>query len=236
MASLLLLGVLMLPAALGMLGLGIRTAEPSASKEGPTMFEGMYVLWRNVPLRATAVATGMGSIGAGVLPIAATLLSQERLTVDAGLMLSTMAVGALMGSLLYAAKPVGSGTPQWLVAIGTLMSVVPMTLLLATGSDAIALGLFAIGGMIRGPLGAAQFAVRERFSPEDVRTQVFTLSAGIKTTCAALGAALAGMFEHAGSASLIGVVVASNALAGILALVILKGKRASPQWRPADVG
>jgi hypothetical protein len=30
--------------------------------------------------------------------------------------------------------------------------------------------------------------------------------------------------------------VASNALAGILALVILKGKRASPQWRPADVG
>jgi hypothetical protein len=87
-----------------------------------------------------------------------------------------------------------------------------------TSSTPLALVLFAVAGTLGGPQGTAQFTVRDRFSPANVRTQVFTLSTSIKTTAAAVGAALAGLISGASPATLLLIAVGANVLGGAIAI------------------
>jgi homoserine kinase len=99
-----------------------------------------------------------------------------------------------------------------------LLTTIPVGLIIVTDSTAMALVLLALTGMLTGPQGAAQFTVRDRFSPPPVRTQVFTLSTSIKTTFAALGAALAGFISGAPPSVILGIAVAANLIGGGIAL------------------
>src|SRR5690606_28827248 len=139
----------------------------------------------------------LASISVGILPIAATLLSDTTFSVNAGVLLSTMAIGALIGSLTYASRPFGLEKPHVMLPFVTLATALPLALLTPVTNTPVALLLFALAGALGGPQGTAQFAVRDRFSPQNVRTQVFTLSTSLKTTFAALGAALAGLISGA---------------------------------------
>jgi homoserine kinase len=105
-----------------------------------------------------------------------------------------------------------------------------------TSSTILALALFVFAGALGGPQGSAQLSVRDRFSPSNVRTQVFTLSTSIKTTFAAIGAALAGVISGASPALLLLIAVSANVLGGLIAIFDLKagGWMKSPVSR--DVG
>ena len=216
--SLLLLSVLMLGAAANVLRLRIRHSEDRALIAAPSPAAGLKAIAGIVPLRSTVVATSLSSVGVGIVPLAATMLAIDTLSVNAGVMLSTMAVGSLVGSLAYAVRPFGAREPHRLVPFISIATALPIAVLAATSSTPVALVLFAVAGALGGPQGTAQFSVRDRFSPGNVRTQVFTLSTSIKTTDAAVGAARAGLISGASPATLLLIAVGANVLGGVIAI------------------
>lgn len=221
-ASLLLLSALMMCASGNVLRLKIKQQDDRALIAAPTPAEGFRAIATIVPLRSTVTATSMSSIGIGIIPVVATMLAIDTFSVNAGVMLSTMATGALIGSLAYAMRPFGTEEPHRLVPVITLVTAIPIAILAMTSSTILALALLAFAGALGGPSGTAQFSVRDRFSPSNVRTQVFTLSTSLKTTSAAIGAALAGLASGASPALLLLIAVSANLLGGLLAIFDLK--------------
>lgn len=222
LASLMLLAVMMALASLNILRLPIKHEEDRAVIAVPSPIDGFKALGMITPLRSTAVATSMASISTGILPVVATMLAATTFSVNAGVLLSTMAVGALIGSLSYAAKPFGMSRPHVLVPYVALGTAVPLALIAMITSTPIALFLFAFSGALGGPQGTAQFSVRDRFSPANVRTQVFTLSTSLKTTFAAIGAALAGLASGASPQVLLVIAVCCTVTGALIALVDLR--------------
>jgi hypothetical protein len=227
----------MLCAAGNVLRLKIKRHDNRALIAAPSPAEGFRAIARIAPLRSTVTATSLSAIGVGIIPIAATKLAMDTFSVNAGVMLSTMAIGALIGSLAYAMRPFGTEEPHRLVPVITLVTAAPIAILAMTSSTILGLALLAFAGALGGPSGTAQFAVRDRFSPSNVRTQVFTLSTSLKTTSAAMGAAVAGIASGASPALLLLIAVSANVLGGLLALFDLKagGWMSSPSPRDAAV-
>lgn len=223
MASLILLATMMMLAALIVLRLPIgKKKESRAVIAVPSPVDGFKALGSITPLRATVIATSLASISVGILPVAATMLADSTFSVNAGVLLSTMAVGALIGSLAYASRPFGTERPHVMLPFVTLTTAVPLAILTMTTSTPIALMLFAVSGALGGPMGTAQFSVRDRFSPQSVRTQVFTLSTSLKTTSAAVGAALAGLMSGASPHVLLIIAVCCTVAGALIALVDLR--------------
>lgn len=240
MASLILLSVLMLLAAMNVLRLPIKGNQDRAVIAVPSPVDGFKALGSITPLRSTVVATSMASISVGILPVVVTMLADSTFTVNAGVMLSTMAVGALIGSLGYAAKPFGTKRPHVMLPYVSLLTAVPLAIMIGVQSTVVALGLFMLAGILAGPQGTAQFSVRDRFSPPNVRTQVFTLSTSLKTTFSALGAALAGLASGASPQVLLAIAVSCTVTGGLVALLDLGkhgllGRSASSERESATI-
>ncbi len=225
LASVMILAALMLSASLTVTSIPMRRKGTAASLPVSSPLDGLKAIGTIVPLRSTATATSIANISNGVLPVAATLLAADRFSVNAGVLLSTMAVGALVGSLSYAARPFGTDKPELLVPVIALIVAIPIGFIALTGSTPLALVFFALAGFLGGPQGAAQFSVRDRFSPPPVRTQVFTLSTSLKTTFAALGSALAGFIAGAPPSVMLAIAVAANIIGGTIALADLARHR-----------
>src|SRR5690606_39384154 len=104
----------------------LRRKGTAASLPVSSPLDGLKAIGTIVPLRSTATATSIANISNGVLPVAATLLAADRFSVNAGVLLSTMAVGALVGSLSYAARPFGTDKPELLVPVIALIVAIPI--------------------------------------------------------------------------------------------------------------
>lgn len=222
LASLLFLAVIMVLASANVLRLKIDQPQERAVIAVPSPVDGFKAIGSITPLRTTVVATSLASVSNGILPVAVTMMAFDTINVNAGTMLSTMAVGALIGSVSYAARPFGTARPHVMLPFVTLITAMPILLLTTVTNTPLALGLFALAGALGGPQGTAQFSVRDRFSPTNVRTQVFTLSTSLKTTFAAIGAALAGMLSGLSASSLLYIAVSCTITGAILALIDLR--------------
>lgn len=220
--SLVLLAGMMMLASLSVLRLPITRKQDRAVIAVPSPIDGFKALGSITPLRSTVIATSLASISVGILPVAATMLADSTFSVNAGVLLSTMAVGALAGSLGYASRPFGTKRPHVMLPFVTLITAIPLAMMIPVQSTIVALILFAIAGVLSGPQGTAQFSVRDRFSPQNVRTQVFTLSTSLKTTSAAIGAALAGLASGASPQFLLGIAAFCTMTGAIIALADLR--------------
>lgn len=194
--------------------------DGSSDRPYPPLTRGIAVLWRDRTLRATTLSSSVGQMGAGALPLAAALLA-SRYHAAAGALLSASAVGALLGSLAYARRPIGAAAPERVVVGSLLATALPLAIVLQAPGFAIVLALFAGAGGLSGPLTSSLFVVRERRTPEEVRTQVFTLAAGLRVTAAALGAALAGFGARLGGEGLLLAIAACYLLAAGTGVVLL---------------
>lgn len=231
LASVLMLAALMIVASLTVRRIAMRRDVTASMRPLSSPLDGLKAIATIVPLRSTATATSIANISNGILPVAATLLAADRFSVNAGVLLSTMAVGALIGSLSFAAHPFGMDQPERLVPIVSMAVAIPIAFITITGSTPIAMVFFAMAGFLGGPQGAGQFAVRDRFSPPPVRTQVFTLSTSLKTTFAAMGAAFAGWISGAPPSLMLAIAVSANLLGGGVALLDLARNRSSATVR-----
>ncbi|XVU23413.1 hypothetical protein ACQPZJ_40140 [Actinoplanes sp. CA-054009] len=160
-------------------------------------------------------------LGVGALPLVAALLAGEAGRSElTGLVLSAGAAGGLITSLVLTRWPIRRRPPEWVVAVALAGAAVPFLLLIVVPAGWAGLPLFAIAGALGVPVSVAVFAVRDQESPPEIRTQVFTLGAGVKVTAAAAGAAVAGFAAPAGIVALLAGIAVCQAL-GALAVVVV---------------
>jgi MFS family permease len=191
--------------------------------------QGLAVLARTPVLRGVTVATAVGLGGSGLLTLAMPFWA-ERLGAGraaAGYLFAALEAGAIAGALV-AARPAAPWPPQRVVLAGIGLFGLVVTAWPLAPSFPAALGLVALAGLVEGPAFAATFATRQRWSPPELRGQIFTTAASVKLGAYAVGSALAGpVLARAGVG---GILVAAGAvqLLGV-ALGAAAGARGSAQ-------
>lgn len=187
----------------------------------------------NSPLRSVTWASSIGQIGIGALPVSTALLATERHAGWAvGSLMTAFAGGAMAGSLTYAVKPWTRTRPEGVVLLCLSLTGIPLALAACFSGMALTTVLFATAGWTTGPLFSALLTARERYAPQPLRTQIFTLGAGLKSTAAAAGAAGIGALSGLGAASLLGMAASAQLVAAGTGVVLLrcpprKSRRAS---------
>jgi MFS family permease len=206
-----------------------RPARPAAPRGGA-----FAAMWRSPSLAAVTAGSSLSQLGMGALPIVAALLAarahQSALT---GIALSACAAGNLAGSLAYTARPIRAWRPETVMLVFLAAVAVPFALVPVLHWT---LPLFAVAGLLNGPMVCALLAVRDREAPPAVRTQIFTVGAGLRVTGAAAGAALAGFATGLGPDMLLLAVAAvqlcaAGAGAALLGRGVRRVVRASPAPR-----
>ncbi|MCU1436951.1 MAG: transporter [Naasia sp.] len=218
-------------AVIALTAAGVAATMPLPARPRPTAVEtvltdvgrGLRHMVAHRPLAVATLASTLTMVGAGAFPIAAVGLALERLGTagGAGWILTAFALGGLVGALLIAWRPVRRVDP----------TVVMLAAFAATGVGTVVAGLLpgyaaalaavAVAGLFTAPGITALFAIRQRESPSAVRSQVFTVGAGLRTSAGAVGAAIGGAVAGIGGGPLtvlVGVVWLVSA-----ALLLLPG-------------
>jgi predicted MFS family arabinose efflux permease len=230
-------------AASGVIGAAVIAVTPldrdrrGNSKPVPGWIGGVRAMTADPVLATVTVASSVGQIGPGALPVVvAVLCASEGSASSAGWLLTAVAVGALLGSLWWTARPAQSER----TALVSMLSMVGVGLPLALAATAVhstaAVAVwFVVGGFFRGPSAGALFTARHEHAPPDAQAQVFALGAGLKTTATAAGSALAGTMSGLPPASQLVLVGGSTAAAGVLGSLWLarppRTRRAFPAGR-----
>lgn len=196
---------------------------------GPGLLAGAAALVRDPVLATTTATSSLAQLGAGALPVvAAVVTTRAGVPHAAGLVLTALAVGALLGSLAWTWRPARPGAAAAVVVLGLVASGLPLAAAAgATDRVALLVALVGLSGVGLGPSTGALFTVRRTRAPEDVQAQVFTLAAGLKVSVAAAGAALGGLLAGLPGPVLLlllggwPVVVG---LGGLVALAVLRGR------------
>lgn len=199
--------VLAVFAAAGSVGTLATRLTPIAASDGTlfaTMRNGLRHLVRHRPIALVTFSGALSQLGAGGLAIAAVALSIERLgSPDEGaVVVSAFAIGGVVGALLTTAR-----TSRMRPALS--MGLVFAEIGVFTVAAALDLGfpwsvaVIALAGLFSAPSSAAMLLLRKQQSPPAVRSQVFTVGAGLRATTSAAGAAIAGLAADAGAATLL---------------------------------
>ncbi|GAA1529999.1 hypothetical protein GCM10009827_054170 [Dactylosporangium maewongense] len=202
-----------------------------SGEEKPGLRDGLAAMVRSRPLLAVTAATAVASYAAGMItPVAVVLGVAAGRPAGGGLLVTALGVGALCGSLLVARFP--ARVPAHRVVLGCLVAVGLALACAAAGVAAgapwaVLVGLFAVTGVLDGPLLSSVLEVRSREAPPGTRTQVFTLGAGIKLTAASAGAGTFTLLADAPPAALVGVLSAGHVAAAALGVVLLRTRRAA---------
>jgi MFS family permease len=161
--------------------------------------QGSRYLATHRPIAVVTASGALSQLGQGALPIAAVgiALSTTRREGDAAWIVTSFAVGALLGSLAVTAWPIRR-IPAALVMAGTFAVTGLLLVVAAVGAGLPAtIVLVGLAGVATGPGVAAMLLLRTRHSPRSLRSQVFTVAAGLRATGAAVGAGLAGLLPTA---------------------------------------
>ncbi|MCJ1686455.1 MFS transporter [Rathayibacter sp. VKM Ac-2927] len=188
MAALALVGVL------GSLALRMEARPTPTVGVRRTIAAGVTHLVRHRPIAIVTLSGTISQIGGGAAGVAAIGLSLERVgsTAAAAGLLTAFAVGGLLGAIAVAVRRWTHRPPAWAMGAGFAATGVA---LLAAAPDlgiVVALVAFAVAGVFTAPANAAMLLLRDQESPAAVRSQVFTIGAGLRAAAAAVGAALAG--------------------------------------------
>ncbi|MCJ1702406.1 MFS transporter [Rathayibacter sp. PhB179] len=188
MAALALVGVL------GSLALRMEARPTPTVGVRRTIAAGVTHLVRHRPIAIVTLSGTISQIGGGAAGVAAIGLSLERVgsTAAAAGLLTAFAVGGLLGAIAVAVRRWTRRPPAWVMGAGFAATGVA---LLAAAPDlgiVVALVAFAVAGVFTAPANAAMLLLRDQESPAAVRSQVFTIGAGLRAAAAAVGAALAG--------------------------------------------
>ncbi|MCK7626159.1 MFS transporter [Streptomyces sp. RS10V-4] len=207
---------------------------PEVPRTGPAA--GPAALVRVRELRAITAATCLAFLGIGGLTTTAVLLAAHRGSAGSGsALLTAFAAGALVGSLVVARWPPRlSAQPVATAALlGTGMALGAAALVPA---PAVVVALFVVAGLCDGPLLTATLRIRAEHAPAAVRTQVFTLGAGLKITAAACGAGLTGLAAALPPTTLLLGIAALQIAAALLHAALLRVPSRRPPVDASEAG
>lgn len=217
-------------AALGSAGTILTRLRPQTDAPAVSMRSAIIAGLRHiVGHRPIAVVTASGTLsqlGSGGLAVAAVVLATERAdSPDQGaVIVSAFAVGGLVSALVIAARPMRMRA-EW--AMGTGFAATGVLTVVA----AVDLGLWwttvliGLSGLFTASSSAAMLLLRKQQSLPEVRSQVFTVGAGLRATAAAAGAAAAGLAAGIGGAWLIVAIGVIWVFSGALMLAYPPGTR-----------
>jgi len=227
-ASLEVVTVLYLCAGLALLFVKVphreRTVPPDPLHHA---LRGLSIFWHSVPLRRTTIISTVAFVGFAGFVISAPLLGAD-LAGDAGtgaLLLAVTAAGALLGSLLYARRPIRRVGPGTLVVLATAGLGGLMALLAAAPTYAVAVPLAFLLGVMNAPQLTSVMQVRDRESPTHLRSLVFVAAASLKTGAFAVGSLLAAALVAWGWRPLLLSSAAIEVIAVLLGLGIARQGR-----------
>lgn len=217
-------------AGLGALGVASLRLVASGTAAEPTratdLFHGVRAIVRVPALRTITLATSFGQLGLGGLAVVATTLAAAaHEPTRAGLLLSVTAAGAFVGSLLWTWRPLPASRAPNVTVWAMVATGAPLALAAATHSLPLTAALFALSGLCTGPFAAALFLARNQLAAEAIRTQVFTIGAGLKVAAAAIGAGLLGLTAHLPASAQLLLVAGFPILAGVAGGVLLRRQR-----------
>ncbi len=185
---------------------------------------GMRHLVSHRPLALSTLSGTLTQLGGGALPIAAVALASERArtVADAGWIMTAFSIGGLVSALVSAWRPVRRWAPHT-VMLGSFAATGGFTVVSAFAPN-YTLTLIAMGlaGLFTAPGVAAMLTIRQRESPPTVRSQVFTVGAGLRGSAAAAGAAIAGGLGLIGAVPLT-VLVGAVWIASAAILLLPRG-------------
>jgi MFS family permease len=217
--------VLAVSAAVGALGvaslpLPTRMHPPGSTELG--LLSGVREIVHQPTLRTVTLTSSLGQIGPGGLAVvAAVLAASQHRPAGSGLLLTAVAAGAFIGSLLWTWRPVAVDRAPLVTAISMIGIGTPIAIAAVVPSLEATAVLFGLSGVFIGPFGSALFLSRTQYAAPTVRTQVFTLGAGLKVTASALGAALIGFATGLPVGTQLLLVASSPLFAGVLGAALL---------------
>jgi MFS family permease len=191
--------------------------RPVAARRKPPLSGGMRAIVGDPVLRTVTAASSLGQLGFGALPVvAAVLASYQHQPAATGWLMTSVAAGGLLGSLLWTWRPISPRRAPSVVMISLIGSGAALAVAAGVSSLPLAAVLFTASGVFIGPLTGALFTTRQERATDEVQAQVFTIGAGLKTTSAAAGAAIGGALAHLPITSQLLVTAGSPMLAGAL--------------------
>lgn len=186
----------------------------------PALSAGMRAIVGDPVLGTVTAASSLGQLGFGALPVvAAVLASRQHQPAATGWLMTAVAVGGLLGSLLWTWRPVSARRAPSVVMISLIGSGAALAVAAGVSSLPLTAVLFTTSGVFIGPFTGALFTTRQEHAADGVQAQVFTIGAGVKTTSAAAGAALGGALAHLPVTIQLLVTAGSPMLAGALGAV-----------------
>jgi hypothetical protein len=208
--------------AVGIATLPIVAHRQAAGSSRPSLLSGAREILRQPTLRVVTLSSTLGQLGPGALAVVAAVLATSlNRPASSGLLLSAIAAGSFIGSLLWTWHPVAPDRSPLVMTVSMIGIGAPIALAAAARSIDVTALLFALSGVFVGPFGAALFTARTQYSAEAVRTQVFTIGAGLKVTASAIGAALIGLVTALPIWAQLLLVASSPLLAGVLGTMLL---------------
>ncbi len=219
-------------AALGAVGIATLPAPKTRYdvQPRPHALDGIRVMLHDKILATVTIATSVGQLGAGALPVVAAVLAvRSHDAAAAGWLMTAFAAGGLVGSLAWTWRPASPANAARVVMAGLVGVGIPIAVAAGSSSLPMTAALLAVSGIFNGPLFGALLTTRQLRAPEGLRSQIFTLGAGAKITATAAGAASAGVIAHASSPAQLVVVATFPLLAGTLGTLRLpRPERRSP--------
>lgn len=175
--------------AAGIAALPLAAHQPPAPHSRPSLLSGARKILHQPTLRVITISSTLGQIGPGALPVVGAVLATSlNKPASSGLLLTTIAAGSLIGSLLWTWHPIAPRRSPLVTTVSMIGIGVPIAVAAATTSSVAATAvLFGLSGIFIGPFGSALFTARAQYAAEAHRTQVFTIGAGLKVTASASG-------------------------------------------------
>lgn len=223
--AMLAMAVLALVGVVGSLGLAMEARPAPTIGVRRTIAAGITHLVRHRPIAIVTLAGTLSQVGGGAAGVAAINLSLERLgsTAAAAWILTAFAIGGLGGAIAVAARRWTRRPPAWVMGAcfaatgGALLFAAPDLGIVAT------VAAFAVAGVFTAPGNAAMLLLRDQESPATVRSQVFTIGAGLRAAAAAVGAVLAGAASGLGAGWLVLGIAAIWIASGLLLRAFPRG-------------
>jgi MFS family permease len=198
------LGALAVAAVLGAVSVNVIGLEPrQAAPVSPrrAMAAGLQHIFGYRPLAVVTAASTLTQLGQGGLAIAAVALSIDRVgsPSEGAMVVTAFAVGSLFGALLETIRPTRA-RPHAIMMAGFLATGI-LTVVAAIDFG-ITWTTIAIGasGAFTASTSSALLFLRDHLSKPHLKSQIFTVGAGLRTSASAAGAALAASATGLGGA------------------------------------
>lgn len=204
-SAMLAMAVLALIGVVGSFGLAMEARPAPTVGVQRTVVAGVSHLLRHRPIAIVTLAGTLSQVAGGAAGVAAISLSVERLgtAAAAAWILTAYAVGGLVGAAAVAARRWTRRGPAWTMGAAYVATGVALLVAAPDGGLVVAIAAFAVAGVFTAPANAAMFLLRDQESPATVRSQVFTIGAGLRSAAAAIGAVIAGAASGFGASWLL---------------------------------